>query len=281
MKGVWFTELQTKDLTLGCAVKKVLHREITPFQEIKVFDTDVWGRVLVLDDAIQTTIKDEFIYHEMITHVALNTHPNPKKVLVIGGGDGGAIREIIKHETVEKATHVEIDKGVIEAAKKYLPEIAVALLEDNPKVEVLIEDGIKHIKEKENNYDVVIVDSTDPVGPAKGLFVKDFYAAIHKALKEDGIFVAQTESPFYNQDLISKVYEDISSLFPITKLYGAFVPTYPGGYWSFTMGSKLYDPEKIDISKLQVFETKYYTPEIHKASFVLPKFVQELLKNSR
>lgn len=278
LKGVWFTELQTKDLTIGCAVKKVLHREKTPYQEIEVFDTDVWGRMLVLDNAIQTTIKDEFVYHEMITHVPLNTHPNPKKVLVIGGGDGGAIREIIKHDTIEKATHVEIDKGVIEAAKKYLPEIAVALLEDNPRVEVLIEDGIKHIKEKQNYYDVIIVDSTDPVGPAEGLFAKDFYAAIHRALKEDGIFVAQTESPFYNKDLISKVYKDISSLYPIAKLYAAFVPTYPGGYWTFTMGSKVYDPEEVDINKVRTFETKYYTPELHQASFVLPKFVQDLLK---
>ncbi|WP_227765558.1 polyamine aminopropyltransferase [Zhaonella formicivorans] len=278
MEGVWFQELQTKNLSIGCSVKEVLLKQQTDFQKLQVLDTDIWGRMLVLDGAIQTTIEDEFVYHEMITHVALNTHPNPKRTLIIGGGDGGAIREMIKHDTVEKATLVEIDKAVIEAAKKYLPEISVAIAGNNPRVEVLVEDGIKHIKEKENYYDIVIVDSTDPVGPAVGLFAKDFYAAIHRALKDDGIFVAQTESPFYNKDLIRRVFKDISSLFPITKLFTANVPTYPGGLWSFTMGSKVYDPEKLDMSKLRKLDTKYYTPEVHKASFVLPKFVGDLLK---
>ena len=277
MKGIWFTELQNKNLAIGCSVKEVLHKEKTEFQELEVLDTDVWGRMLVLDNAIQTTIEDEFVYHEMITHVPLNTHPNPKRTLVIGGGDGGTIREMIKHPTVEKATLVEIDRSVIEAAKKYLPEISVALREDNPRVEVLVEDGIKHIQEKENYYDLIIVDSTDPVGPAEGLFAKEFYRSIHRALKEDGIFVAQTESPFYNKQLITRVFKDVSSLYPITKLYGAFIPTYPGGYWTFTMGSKVYDPEKIDLSKIRSFETQYYTPEIHKACFALPKFTKDLL----
>lgn len=276
MKGVWFTELQTDNLCISCAVKDVLHREKTQYQELEVLDTHIWGRMLVLDGAIQTTIEDEFVYHEMITHVALNTHPNPKRTLVIGGGDGGAIREIIKHDTVEKATLVEIDEGVVNAAKKYLPEISVALT-GNPRVEVLIEDGIKHVQEKENYYDVIIVDSTDPVGPAVGLFAKDFYASIYKALKEDGIFVAQTESIFYNKDLIARVYKDISSIFPITKLYLATVPTYPAG-WSFTMGSKVYDPEQIDLTKVRNIKTKYYTPEVHKACFALPQFVKDFLK---
>lgn len=276
MKSVWFTEQQADNLCISCAVKDVLHREKTKYQELEVLDTYVWGRMLVLDGAIQTTIEDEFVYHEMITHVPLNTHPNPKRVLVIGGGDGGTIREIVKHDTVEKATLVEIDERVIEAAKKYLPEISVALT-GNPRVEVLIEDGIKHVQEKENYYDVIIVDSTDPVGPAVGLFSKDFYASIHKALKDEGIFVAQTESIFYNKQLISRVYKDVSSLFPITKIYLASVPTYPAG-WCFTLGSKVYDPEQIDLAKIRKFETKYYTPEVHKASFALPKFAQDFLK---
>lgn len=276
MRGVWFTELQWDNLCISCAVKEVLHREKTPYQELQVLDTYTWGRMLVLDGAIQTTIEDEFVYHEMITHVPLNTHPNPKRVLVIGGGDGGTIREIVKHDTVEKATLVEIDEAVINAAKKYLPEISVALT-GNPKVEVLIEDGIKHVEEKENYYDVIIVDSTDPVGPAVGLFSKEFYASIHKALKDDGIFVAQTESIFYDKKLISRVYKDVSSLFPITKIYLASVPTYPAG-WCFTLGSKVHDPEIIDPAKIRSFETKYYTPQVHKASFALPRFVTDYLK---
>lgn len=276
-KGVWFTEMQNQNLAISCSVKEVLHTEVTEYQYLEVLNTAVWGRMLVLDGAIQTTIKDEFVYHEMITHVALNSHPNPQRAVIIGGGDGGAIREMLKHPTIEKATLVEIDQAVIENAKKYLPEIAVALTA-HPRVEVLVEDGIKHIQAKENYYDVIIVDSTDPVGPAVGLFAKDFYASVHRALKEDGIFVAQTESPFYNKDLIARVFKDISSIFPITKLYMAHVPTYPGGCWTFTMGSKKYDPEQVDTSRLKKFETRYYTPELHKACFVLPKFVRELIK---
>ncbi len=277
MKGIWFTELQTKGLTIGCEVKKVLHREKTPFQEIEVFDTDIWGRVLVLDNAIQTTTKDEFVYHEMITHVALNTHPNPQKVLVIGGGDGGAIREIIKHETVEKATHVEIDKGVIEAAKKYLPEIAVALLEANPKVEVLIEDGIKHIKEKENYYDVIIVDSTDPVGPAIELFSKSFYANVYKVLKDDGMLVVQSDSPYYHPDVVKMAFNGIKEIFPLTRLYLANIPTYPSGLWSFTVGSKKYDPQEPCHSHQE--GCRYYSLELHKAAFQLPVLVEQLIGN--
>jgi spermidine synthase len=242
-----------------------------------VIDTEQFGRMLVLDGMVMTTIKDEFVYHEMISHVALNTHPNPENVLVIGGGDGGAIREVIKNPKVKKATLVEIDGRVVEVSKELLPEIAVAL-KGNPKVEVLIDDGIAHIQNKENVYDVILVDSTEPIGPAEGLFALNFYRQIYKALKEDGIMVAQTESPFFNNDLISRVYKDISSVFPLTKLYLANIPTYPSGLWSFTMGSKRWDPEKINELKLPDLDTKYYCPEIHKSVFKLPKFVQDLLK---
>ena len=199
-------------------------------------DTYEFGRMLLLDGIIMTTIKDEFVYHEMISLPALNTHPNPKNVLVIGGGDGGAIREIVKHPKVEKAILCEIDGQVIEVSKKYLPEISCAL--NDPKVEVVVEDGIKYIQENKNKFDVILVDSTDPIGPAVGLFAKDFYQGIYDALKEDGVFAAQTESPWVNENLVKRVFQDIKSIFPITRLYLANVPTYPTGMWSFTMGSK-------------------------------------------
>jgi spermidine synthase len=243
---------------------------------LAVLDTKQFGRVLVLDNVIQTTVKDEFFYHEMITHVALNTHAAPKKVLVIGGGDGGAVREIIKHQSVEKAVHCEIDGAVIEASRKYLPEISCAL--DNPRVEIIVDDGIKHVKENKDTYDVIMVDSTDPVGPAVGLFSASFYRDIFESLKDDGIFVAQTESPFFNRDLIPKLYKDISGIFPLTRLYLAVVPTYPGSLWSFTIGSKKYDPLKVDISKIPQMDTRYYSPAIHQTCFVLPPFVKELLE---
>lgn len=276
MKGVWFSELQNSGLSIQCEVKKVLHEEVTEFQHLQVLDTTTFGRMLVLDNAIQTTIKDEFVYHEMISLPAINTHPAPRKVLVIGGGDGGAIREIAKHPLVEKATLVEIDGKVVEYSKKYLPEISVAL-DNNPKVEVLIEDGIKHIHEHKNYYDVILVDSTDPVGPAVGLFAADFYRGIYDALKEDGIFVAQTESPFFNQSLIKNVYKDIKTIFPIAKHYLAFIPTYPSGMWSFTMGSKKYDPETIEKAQIADTNTRYYNADVHFGAFKLPTFARELI----
>jgi len=272
---LWFTERQTKDMKISVRVKKTLHQELTPFQSLAVLDTEQFGRMLTLDNIIQTTVKDEFVYHEMITHVALNTHAAPKKVLVIGGGDGGAVREIIKHQSVEKAVHCEIDGAVIEASHRFLPEISCAM--DDPRVEIIVDDGIKHVQENKNTYDVIMVDSPDPIGPAVGLFSVSFYKDIFASLKEDGIFVAQTESPFFNRDLIPGLYRDISGIFPVTRLYLAVVPTYPGGLWTFTMGSKKYDPLEVDISGIPQLDTKYYSPDMHRACFVLPPFVKELL----
>lgn len=272
---LWVTELQAKDLKISCLVNKTLFYEKSPFQEVAVVETSRFGRMLLLDGVIQTTVADEFVYHEMITHVGLFTHPNPRRVLVIGGGDGGSIREIIRHKSVEKATLVEIDGKVIEASKKHLPEISCAL--DDPRVEVIVNDGIKYIKDNKNTFDMIIIDSTDPIGPATGLFSGDFYRDVHEALTPDGLFVAQTESPFYNADLIPRIIKDVSAIFPVTRLFTAFVPTYPGGLWSFTMGSKLHDPMVADIRNFNM-ETKYYTPEVHKASFVLPPFVKKLVK---
>lgn len=274
--NLWFTEQQTKDMRISVRVKQILHQEETPFQSLAVLDTDQFGRMLVLDNIIQTNIADEFVYHEMITHVALNTHAAPKKVLVVGGGDGGAVREIIKHQSVEKAVHCEIDGAVIEASRRFLPEISCAL--DDPRVEIIVDDGIKHVKENKDTYDIIIVDSTDPIGPAEGLFSVSFYRDIFASLKDDGIFVAQTESPFFNRNLIPGLYKDIAGIFPVTRLYLAVIPTYPGGLWTFTMGSKKYDPLKSDISKIPPMDTKYYSPAIHQTCFVLPPFVKELLE---
>lgn len=273
---LWVTEKQTDTLAISCKVSKTLHSETTEFQTLALVETEQFGRMLLLDGIIQTTVKDEFVYHEMMAHVPLNTHPNPKKVLVIGGGDGGVIREVVKHPAVEQAVLCEIDRRVVEVSREYLPEISCGL--DDPKVTVLYADGIKHVKENPNTYDVIIVDSTDPIGPAVALFTEDFYHSVAGALKEDGLLVAQTESPFVTSELVANCYKRISAVFPITKVYLAFIPTYPTGMWSITMGSKKSDPEKVDISTIPSYPTKYYTPEIHKAAFALPKFVQDLLK---
>lgn len=275
MEGLWFSELQTPSLAISCRTKATLHSEKTEFQDLMVIDTEAFGRMLLLDGVIQTSIKDEFVYHEMITHVALNTLKNPKRALVVGGGDGGSIREILKHKSIEKATLVEIDRRVVEVCKEYLPEISVGL--QDPRVEIIFDDGIKHVKEHKNTYDLIVVDSTDPVGPAVGLFAKEFYASVYEALTDEGMFVAQTESPFFNAELIKRVMNDVRDIFPIAKIFLAHIPTYPGGCWSFTLGSKKYDPEQVDLSNLPQLDTKYYSPEIHKAAFVLPPFVKEIV----
>lgn len=273
---LWYTEKQTEYYGITAQIKETLVREKTEFQDLAIIDTIEFGRMLVLDGMVMTTVKDEFVYHEMVTHPALFTHPNPKQVLVVGGGDGGAIREVLKHPSVERAVLVEIDGKVVEYSKKYLPEIAGSL--DDPRVEVIINDGYMHIHEHKNEYDVIMVDSTEPVGPAVQLFEKGFYQGIYDALKEDGIFVAQTDNPWFKADLIRKVNQDVKEIFPVVRLYQANIPTYPSGLWTFTMGSKRYDPLDVDPEQIPQIETRYYTPALHKAAFALPRFVEELIK---
>lgn len=274
---LWYTEKQTKNHGITTKIKRTLHSEVTDFQTLDVVETHQFGNLLVLDGMVMTTDKDEFVYHEMISHVALHTHPNPKKVLIVGGGDGGVVREVLKHSSVEHVVLAEIDGRVIEASKKYFPAIASGL--SDPRVDIQVVDGIRHIEENPDTYDVVLIDSTEPVGPAVGLFQKPFYQKVSEALKSDGIMVAQTESPWFNRDLIRQVYADISSTFSVTRLYTASIPTYPSGLWSFTLGSKKYDPLEADETKFAQLDTKYYQAKMHKSLFQLPVFVQELTEN--
>ena len=273
---LWFTEKQTERFGITAKIKRTLHSEKTDFQQLDVVETEEFGNMLVLDGMVMTTEKDEFVYHEMVAHIPLFTHPDPKHVLVVGGGDGGVIREVLKHPSVEKATLVEIDGKVIEYSKKYLPSIAGAL--DDARVDVQVDDGFMHIANAKEAYDVIMVDSTEPVGPAVKLFEKGFYEGIAKALKEDGIFVAQTDNPWFHSQLITQVYNDVKEIFPITRLYTANIPTYPSGLWTFTIGSKKHDPLAVEESRFHEIETKYYTKELHTAAFALPKFVGDLVK---
>jgi spermidine synthase len=274
--SIWFTEKQTENFGITAKIKQTYVSERTDFQDLQMVETEEWGNMLILDDMVMTTEKDEFVYHEMVAHVPLFTHPNPKNVLVVGGGDGGVIREVLKHQSVEKVTLVDIDGKVIEYSKKYLPTIASGF--HNERVEVKVDDGFMYIAKSEKAFDVIMVDSTEPVGPAVNLFTKGFYAGISKALKDDGIFVAQTDNPWFKADLIKQAFHDVQEIFPVTRLYTANIPTYPSGLWTFTMGSKIHDPLKVKEGRFFDMETKYYTPEIHFASFVLPKFVKDLTK---
>jgi spermidine synthase len=271
---LWFTELQTKGHGITTKVKQTLHSERTEYQQLDVLETESFGTMLVLDGMVMTTDKDEFVYHEMMSHVPLFTHPHPRHVLVVGGGDGGTIREVLKHPSVEQVVLAEIDGKVIESAKRFLPELAEGL--DHPRVQVRVEDGFKHIHEHKAAYDVILVDSTEPVGPAAKLFERGFYQGISEALKADGLFVAQSDNPWFHGDLIRRVFRDVQEIFPITRLYICNVPTYPSGMWTFTLGSKQYDPLEAALPAQLSFPTKYYTPEVHRAAFALPRFVKEL-----
>ncbi len=270
----WFTEDQAEGLRFSCRVKAVLHWEKTPFQEIAVYDTEQFGRLLALDDVVMTTDKDEFVYHEMMAHVPLCVHPAPERVLVVGGGDGGVVREALKHP-VKEVHLAEIDGRVIEVSRQFFPSLASGL--SDPRVKIHVVDGIEFVARADSSYDVIIVDSTDPVGPAVGLFQADFYRSVARALKPDGLFVAQTESPFFNADLIRGIQRMLKDIFPIVGLYTAAIPTYPGGYWTISIGSKRYNPLEFQADRARGLQTRYYSPEMHQAAFVVPPFVKELL----
>ena len=265
----------------GIAIKagKLLYSKQSEFQKVEVFETEsALGRVLTLDDLMMTTEGDEFHYHEMISHVPMMHHPNPKTVLVIGGGDGGTIREVLKHETVEKAVLCEIDGLVIEACKEHLPTIACEL--DNPKCEILVEDAIEYIKDKVDMFDVVLIDSTDPMGPGEGLFTEEFYTNVKRSLKKGGIVAAQSESPFVNKEEIKKMYNLLKKVFPICSTFTSNIPTYPGGYWAWAFCSEEVAPLSYyakDRAEKITKSCKIYNEDYHNARFALPNYLKELL----
>jgi len=271
---LWLTEEQSPDMKLSLRVSEVLLNVKSPYQDILLVETGEYGRMMILDGAIQITERDEFCYSEMMAHVALSSHPDPRRVLIVGGGDGGVLREVLRHKSVEKATLIDIDEEVINASKRFLPTISAAL--EDPRADVKPMDAMVYIKAAKEEFDVAIVDSTDPVEFAAGLFESPFYRDIHNALKKDGMVVAQTESPFTDRNVVRDAFREMSSVFPVVRMYWGAMPTYPSGMWTYTVGSKTADPS---LPLRPAPEgTKYYTSEIHRASFVLPPFVIDLLK---
>lgn len=271
----YLKEIHTEGYSVNWTVTDILYREKTPYQELAVVETVEFGRALVLDGIVQTTERDEFIYHEMMSHVPLFSHPGAEEVLIIGGGDGGVLREVLKHP-VQKVDLVEIDRRVVEVCRRYLPELACSF--DDPRARVFYEDGVEYVKKTKNKYDVVIVDGSDPVGPAVVLYESSFYADIEKILKEDGLVVAQAESPIFFAASFCRVVANIKKVFPVSRVYLACVPTYVSGFWAFAAGSKGPDPSRPRSGKAAVDGLKYYTEEMHKASFVLPPFVARLIE---
>lgn len=275
---VWFTEYWTENVGLTIKANEV-KRIKSKYQEILVLDTPEFGKMLVLDGLVQTTERDEFIYHEMLVHPAMLSHPNPERVLVIGGGDGGSVREVLKHPSVKEVHLCEIDEEVIIVSEKYFPTISNKLRD--PKVKIFIEDGNIFLEERKNYYDVIIMDSSDPIGASEVLFTPEFYQKVKNSMKKDGVMVAQTESPILQEDYFKKALSGIKKVFRNTGVYLAFVPTYPSGMWSFTIASDYVDVINIKRpERLKELKNKYFCDSIYACLFSLPGFIQNIVNKT-
>ncbi len=280
---LWFSEKHTDNVELKIKVKQQLYSKKSYYQQIDILDTYEFGRILVLDGYIMLTEKDEYVYHEMVTHVPMAVNPDVKNVLVIGAGDGGTLRELCRYDTIEHIDMVEIDELVVEVCKRYLPQTACCF--NDERLDLHIGDGLKYVRYKENEYDLIIVDSTDPFGPGEGLFTKEFYGRCFTALTDKGILINQHESTYYDSyvDMVQRTHKRISANFPVSMVYQTHIPTYPSGQWLFGFASKnlhpVYDIQDDRWNALGL-KTKYYNTELHKGCFALPNDVKEVLENT-
>jgi spermidine synthase len=273
----WFLEKHTPHAGLTLAVGGRLLDTRSPFQRIEVLDTLEYGRMLLLDGCVMLTDRDEHVYHEMIVHPPLLLHPAPRRVLIVGGGDGGSVREVLRHAPVERVTLVEIDAAVIATARRFFPALTSGL--DDPRCEVVCRDGFDFLDENPAAFDVILVDSIDPVGEGAKLFTATFYEKVRAALREGGIAVLQTESPFYSTDVLVGVCRKLRALFSHVAPYLAHVPTYPSGLWSFTFASHGVDPLAARLREQPAFlaDLKYFNPALCRAAFVLPTYLARRL----
>lgn len=277
----WFVEESFHNkFAMGFKVSEVLHSEQSPFQKIEVLETESVGRLLLLDGKTMVSNKDEFVYHEVVSHISYMVSRNCKKVLIIGGGDGGVVREFVKHQDIERIDLVEIDERVIEVSKKFFPECTSGLTD--PRVRVLPEDGFAFIKRAKAEYDIIVVDSTDPVDFASGLFTDEFYTDVYNALTEDGIMMNQTENPFLDEWGIKNIYNNMRKVFPIVNSFNAPMLIYPGVYWTFGFSSKKYratdlNPAKTDQMNSLQRDLKWYNMDWHKGTFSISNFHKTMI----
>jgi spermidine synthase len=278
----WFVEKWTPNINFSIKIKEHIYSEKTSFQQLDVYDSYELGRFFTLDGIMMANEKDEFIYHEMIVHTPMSVNPNIKNVLVIGGGDGGSIRELTRYPSIIRIDMVEIDESVVRACQKYFQITTTGL--NDPRVSMRFEDGLAFVKNTKNTYDLIIVDSTDPIGPGEGLFSIEFYQNCYRILSNDGILINQHESPYFDKESreMKRAHQKIKTLFKVAKVYQAFIPTYPSGHWLFGFASKKYDPI-LDFKESTIenlgYSTKYYNKDIHTGSFALPNYVKEKLTN--
>lgn len=277
-----FDEILHQGYSQSFEVTDVLFHEKTGHQDLVIFETPTFGRVMALDNIVQVTTKDEYVYHEMLTHVPLLAHGNAPEVLIIGGGDGGILREVLRHRKVERATMVEIDGSVVDLCRKHLPEISDGAFDD-PRTDLIIADGVKFVAETDKRFDVIIVDSTDPVGPGEVLFTESFYADCKRCLTPGGVLVTQNGVPFFQAQEVTNTYQRMGKSFADTGFYTAVVPTYVGGFMTLGWGTDDETLRDVDIEVLRVrfetsaLKTRYYTPDVHRAAFALPQFILDLM----
>ncbi|MDO8290077.1 MAG: polyamine aminopropyltransferase [Parvibaculum sp.] len=282
MSSRWIAETlhENGGLTTSYRADKVLYEERTDLQDLVIFDNPTFGRMMTLDGATQVSTRDEFIYHEMMTHVPVLAHGNVRSLLIIGGGDGGILREALRHKTIERVTMVEIDAGVVEFSKLHLPMISAGAFND-PRAELVIADGTKFVAETDHRFDVVIVDSTDPEGPGAVLFEEAFYRNVKRCLNEGGIIVTQNGVPFLQPAELTSTITKFHRLFGDASCYLATIPTYVGGPMAMGWGTDDAALRTLPVATLAArfalagFETRYYTPEVHAAAFALPRYVQD------
>ena len=279
---MWFHDEHTDNVKLAIRVDYQVFSAQSEIQRIDVLESKEFGKILVVDGDLMLTEKDEFIYHEMISHVPMAVHPQVEKILVIGGGDGGVVRELAKYDTVEQIDVVEADPLLVEVCRKYFPQMACSL--NDPRVHIYHEDGLRFIRSKSDAYDLIIIDSPNPFGAGEGLFTKEFYGNCFNALHEDGIMINQNESPFYKEEAFQcqRMHKRIIESFPISRIYQAHIPSYPSGHWLFGFASKRYHPihDMDGIQwKLRGIQTKYYLPRLHEGVFALPAYVEELVQD--
>lgn len=263
-------------ITYSYKVSEILYHGKSPYQEIMVLNSNHFGKMLVLDGVVQLTEKDEFFYHEMLAHVALHAHVNPKTVLIIGGGDGGTLREVLKHKLVKEVQLVEIDNQVVEVSKRFFPELTVGF--SDQRAELIEMDGVSYIKQTKCKYDAIIVDSTDPIGPAEGLFTEQFFDGIRNILNDEGIFVTQTESLHFHRQFVVDTQIKLRELFEIIGLYNVPLATYAGNWWTFSIASKKYPVKKPN--RNQEVITKYYDEQVHESAFLTDNLYEKLLNNT-
>ena len=279
---MWFHDEHTDNVKLAIRVDYQVFSAQSEIQRIDVLESKEFGKILVVDGELMLTEKDEFIYHEMISHVPMAVHPQVERILVIGGGDGGVVRELAKYDTVEQIDVVEADPLLVEVCRKYFPQMACSL--NDPRVHIYHEDGLRFIRSKSDAYDLIIIDSPNPFGAGEGLFTKEFYGNCFNALHEDGIMINQHESPFYKEEAFQcqRMHKRIVESFPISRIYQAHIPSYPSGHWLFGFASKRYHPihDMDGIQwKLRGIQTKYYLPRLHEGVFALPAYVEELVQD--